>query len=341
MSGQLSSISVVIPAYRSAATITRAIASAAKQTLPPSQIIVVDDGSDDGTFETAEACRALCGSIDFRISQQENLGAGAARNKALKFAESEYVAFLDADDEWFPEKLERSMEQINRNDLVLIAHNGWIERNGEETYLDIAKRYQSSRSMLFHGFYKRGFISTSSVVVRRYAIVDAGGFDTDLRIGQDFDLWLRLIDRFGPRCLVFDQPLTRYHITEGSITSQTRSRLRHTLRIAIRHFSGLRRHPGSAIGSLGFRVLALHWEALSVHLAKRHIVSAATTILLLPLNLIEAISDELDRNGPADTSRWQLAVNLGLSIWVIAVLAGYLQQFSWLVEPVLRRLGLI
>ena len=213
-------ISVIIPAYRAAATIERALKSIEGQTLFPTEIIIVDDGSEDGTFEAAEACRTKLEGIDLKIIRQTNLGAGAARNKAIETAHCKFVAFLDADDEWLPEKLELSLARLQSGNHQLIAHNGWIQEDGKETHLDIAARFRAAGSDPFHGLYRRGFISTSSVMAKRDAVLNAGGFDESLAVGQDFDLWLKMLGKPGASFEVFDQALTRYHITPGSITSQ-------------------------------------------------------------------------------------------------------------------------
>ena len=102
------SVSVVIPAYRAAKTIERAIGSAMAQTLCPMEIIVVDDGSDDDTADIATDLLSGAVHVKFQVLVQGNIGAGAARNRGISVATADYVAFLDADDEWLPEKLERA-----------------------------------------------------------------------------------------------------------------------------------------------------------------------------------------------------------------------------------------
>ena len=111
-------ISVIIPAYKAFLTIERALASVAVQTLKPEQVIVVDDGSGDGTFEIAEAFKDQFHGFELKILSQQNLGAGAARNRATHEATGDWLAFLDADDEWLPEKLAISMKAINKHNLI-------------------------------------------------------------------------------------------------------------------------------------------------------------------------------------------------------------------------------
>jgi teichuronic acid biosynthesis glycosyltransferase TuaG len=279
-------VSVVIPAYNAADTIERALSSIARQSLLPRQVIVVDDGSTDGTFDVArEAGRALAG-INVQVVRQANAGAGAARNRAVEMADGAYLAFLDADDEWLPEKLQRSLTIMDEAGVMLTAHNGWIISNESETYLDIAARFKEYPTGLFHGLYRKGFISTSSVVVRRDAVTGAGGFDETLLAGQDFDLWLKVLGADGSAFTVFNDPLTRYHIRPNSITSNTETRLRCTLEIAWRHVSLLKKYPGSPAASLFYRLTALHKEAVISHLSRGRYFLAARTLILYAVRAV-------------------------------------------------------
>jgi glycosyltransferase involved in cell wall biosynthesis len=118
-------VSVIIPAYRASRSIKRALTSIAAQSIKPREVIVVDDGSDDGTYEEARTAGSEMGElkIDLIVIRQPHAGAGAARNRAIAQAVGRYVAFLDADDEWLPTKLERSLPYFDDPGVVLVAHN--------------------------------------------------------------------------------------------------------------------------------------------------------------------------------------------------------------------------
>ncbi|MEO5373689.1 MAG: glycosyltransferase family 2 protein [Alphaproteobacteria bacterium] len=258
-----------MPAWRAAATIGRALASIAAQTLPPREVIVVDDGSDDGTFEVAALMAPRMNGIRLVVLRQANQGAGAARNRALAAAGCRWVAFLDADDEWLPEKLARSMAYIEESgDLVLVAHDGWVVDGAATVPLECSARFQRDGHP-FVELYRRGYIDTCSVVARRDAVMAAGGFDATLPAGQDFDLFLAMLGRPEAPFLVFPERLVRYHITPGSITSNTWRRLRCQIRILERHAARLRHFPGSLLPSVWFRILAVHREAWTVFLDRR------------------------------------------------------------------------
>jgi teichuronic acid biosynthesis glycosyltransferase TuaG len=279
-------VSVIIPAYNAAGTIIRALTSVALQTVKPAQVIVIDDGSNDETAKVVLDCRASMNGIALEVIRQPNSGPGAARNRALAEAACEFVAFLDADDEWMPDKLRQCLARHAKGDLCLVAHNGWVIENGCERLVDIARRYHEARDDLLHGLYRRGFISTSSVVARCSSVMDAGGFDPTLRTGQDFDLWLKMLGEPGAQFEVFDQSLTRYYVSAAGITGNTAQRLADTLAIALRHAPRLHRATGRYLASLWFRVIALHREAIDGFMSRRRYVAAVWTLLRLPANLV-------------------------------------------------------
>ncbi len=278
-------VSVIIPAYRAGATIRRALASVAAQTVKPAEVIVVDDGSDDATVDAARACADLMEGIELKVFSQPNRGAGAARNRALAEARGTYVAFLDADDEWLAAKLERSMAHLLDTKNVFVAHDGWIVSDGKETLNACAWRFRQGADP-FVQLYRKGYIDTCSVVARRDAVEAAGGFDESLPNAQDFDLWLAMVREPGTPFEVFDEPLVRYHAGDTGIMGHTERRLACCLKIARRYAPDLRRRPGSALISLGYRVLALHIEAIAAYKKRQRFWALARTVLALPITLV-------------------------------------------------------
>ncbi|MBL6932440.1 MAG: glycosyltransferase family 2 protein [Rhodospirillales bacterium] len=318
-------VSVIIPAYRAAGTIGRALASIAAQSVRPLEVIVIDDGSDDGTFEVAGSMAGDLEGIELKTFVQENAGAGAARNKGLDEASGTYIAFLDADDEWLPTKLERSMARIVEGGHVLVAHDFiQIEADGSETLIECARRYDDAHDV-YSGLYRQGFIGTSTVVAKRAAIVAAGGFDETLATAQDFDLWLKILGDDGTSFSVFPETLTRYHVSPRSITTFTERRLACTLRIAQRHFAGLLERPGNALASLGFRVLAVHYEAVTAHLQAGRMFAAIKTALVLPWHLLS-----VSMNTPGSSKPAPNLLVAFIWLWVITGFGAYVYRFKHL-----------
>lgn len=212
-------VSVVIPAYNAEATIARAIDSALGQTVAVNEIIVVDDGSRDGTGAIVQHY-----GPPVRYFRQENAGASAAKNRALAEAKGEWIAFLDADDEWLPDKMAAQLATLKaRPHLVWCFCRPRLEPPGHDP--DGLPR----RSIL-HTLRKRGdlpsfllaaatglAIQTSGMVIRRDVLIEVGGFDETLPRGGDMDIWLR-IGLHYPAVGYDPRPRHIYHrLTPGSL----------------------------------------------------------------------------------------------------------------------------
>ncbi|PIQ95751.1 MAG: glycosyl transferase, partial [Nitrospinae bacterium CG11_big_fil_rev_8_21_14_0_20_56_8] len=210
MPPELAPVSVIMPAYNAAASIPRALASIAAQTLTPSEIIIVDDGSSDGTAEIAERFADSLGGAKLTVIRQHNKGAGAARNRAIAEATQPYLAFLDADDEWLPTKLERSMAVMLEGDYQLVAHDYLDATENGDVHVDCRRRFLEADDP-YVPLYLKGYIPSISVVTRRDAVLGVGGFDESLRNAQDFDLWLKLLAEPETRFTLFGEALARYH----------------------------------------------------------------------------------------------------------------------------------
>jgi len=285
MPPEFAEVSVIIPAYRAKETIARALDGVAAQTLKPREAIVVDDGSDDATYEAALKHKPRMKGVTLKVIRQGNQGAGAARNRAIAVATQPILAFLDADDEWLPEKLARSLAHMESGDYRLVAHNGWIVEDGEESLIDGARRFREG-AQPFVSLYRKGYLDTCTVVTRRDAVLEAGGFDDGLRNGQDFEMWLALLKDPDAKFLVFDEPLSRYYVTPDSIMSHTGRRLSCCLEIAGRYAPDLKNHPGSAIASLWYRIAAVHYEAIQVYRRRKKPLAILITLLKLPFHMI-------------------------------------------------------
>lgn len=280
---------MIVPAYRAVLTIKRALLSIAAQTTKPIEVIVVDDGSDDGTEEAARAVASEMGPIKLIVIRQAHGGAGAARNRAIQAASGRYVAFLDADDEWLPVKLERSLPYFDDPGIVLVAHNNLHAEAGAETLNDSARRFRGA-PVPFVGLYRKGFIGTCTVVAKREAVLSAGGLDPNLRTAQDFDLWLAMLADPAVGFVVFEEALSRYHVTEGNITSHTARRLACGQIIAERHAAALKQYPGSMLFSLAFRVAAIFNEARAAYMSRGRYGLAIWTMARMPFALVKSMS---------------------------------------------------
>ena len=190
----MTSVSVIIPAYNSASTITRALQSVAAQTLAPLEIIVVDDASTDNTRELA-ANFASTSSIPLRlITQPANGGPSAARNAGWDAATSDYIAFLDADDQWHPRKIELQYPVMdNQPEATMSCHGHHF--SSSTTWADIPNNDTKAIPVSFHKFLIRNRCATPTVMLKR-TITER--FDSDKRFAEDYLLWMQITASYGP-----------------------------------------------------------------------------------------------------------------------------------------------
>jgi glycosyltransferase involved in cell wall biosynthesis len=204
-------VAVVIPAYRCAGTIARAVRSALAQTLPPAEIVVVDDGSPD------DIPGALIG-LPVRCLRRDNGGPGAARNTGIRATKAPLVAFLDADDTWEPDKLRLQVERLlAAPEAVAVCSDAWVADGRGGRVARSAGRALPER-IAVEALLGRNPVALLTAVVRREALEQAGLFDEDRRAiaVEDLDLWLRLA-LLGP-ILAVPAPLATYHRTEGGLS---------------------------------------------------------------------------------------------------------------------------
>ena len=194
-------ISVIIPTYNRAHLLPRALDSILSQSCLPNEIIVVDDGSTD---DTSVLVTSVYPEIVF--IQQSNTGVSCARNVGIKRASGDWIAFLDSDDEWFPEKLEVQMNALYKNPELKICHTNeiWI-RNG--TRVNPKKKHEKFGGWIFQKCLPLCCISPSSVIIHKSIFDEAGLFDDSLLVCEDYDLWLRITAR-NP-VLYIEKPLLR------------------------------------------------------------------------------------------------------------------------------------
>ncbi len=234
-------VSVIIPTYNRKETLLRALRSVLHQTRPPEEIIVVDDGSTDGTGAVVQQ-----EFPSVRYLRQENRGISAARNRGIREASGEWVAFLDSDDEWLPRKLERQLEALEHT-LILeteltrpnflhgsrithhvasdnlpaeltppistspshfskysLCHTNeiWIRRGRR---VNPKKKHAKSGGYIYQKCLPLCVISPSSVIIHRSVFEEVGLFDESLPVCEDYDLWLRICCRYP--VLYLEEPL--------------------------------------------------------------------------------------------------------------------------------------
>lgn len=183
-------VSVVIPTHNRASLLPRALRSVLEQTRIPDEVVVVDDGSTDNTTSVVEE-----EFPEVRLLSQENRGVSAARNRGIMTTSGDWVAFLDSDDEWAPEKLERQLAALRLRSEFQVCHTDeiWI-RNGRR--VNPRRKHAKYGGRIFRYCLPLCAMSPSSVLIHRSVFERVGLFDEALPACEDYELWLRICSRF-------------------------------------------------------------------------------------------------------------------------------------------------
>ncbi len=248
-------ITVIIPAYQAESFLPATLAAVGAQTVQPAEIIIIDDGSTDGTVSVAQSFSAAHRGAPVRVLREPHRGPGATRNAGIFAARTEWLAFLDSDDIWQPDKLRVVSDAIERRpDANLFCHNEVIRlRDGTERVSDYSAGFREELPVPIQ-LYLENHFSTSAVVCRRDLVLAHQGFDETLSSAQDYELWLRMSPDLTP--VFIPQALGTYVLRQGNITT-TRfwRRLRNALRVKHRHRDKVG-FPTYAYATT--RVMALH-----------------------------------------------------------------------------------
>ena len=202
-------ISIIIPTFNRADCIGAAISSVLNQTFQDFEIFVVDDGSNDNTQEV------VCGFNDSRIKyqrQKKNTGCAGSRNIAVRNSSAKYIAFLDDDDEWLPEKLQRQASFLETSSPeVGGVHTGCFLVEKDSGRMKATSDGGNGDAQMW-----RNNIATSSLLVRRECFSRVGFFDETMLCASDYDMWIRIskVFRFG----YIDTPLVKYYIHQNKLS---------------------------------------------------------------------------------------------------------------------------
>jgi len=190
VAGGKPAVSVIVPTFNRAGFLKQALDSVRAQTWRDYELIVVDDGSTDGTAALAEA---YPGARWLRLPV--NGGVSRARNRGILQARGRFICFLDSDDSWLPGKLERQMRWMRDNPQSLVCYTDeiWIRRG---VRVNPMNKHRKLSGDIFERSLALCIVSPSSVLMRREVFDAVGGFDEGLEVCEDYDLWLRIAARF-------------------------------------------------------------------------------------------------------------------------------------------------
>jgi len=206
-------VSIILPVYNGEKFIERAIRSVLAQTYKYWELIVIDDGSIDKTSEIVK--RYLNEKVKYLY--QKNSGVSIARNKGIKISNGDYIAFLDCDDVWKPEKLQVQLSKFMENynvgliytDVFIVTERGKIL--GKFSQFNYPYSNKVTKKLFL-----QNFICTSSVIINKEILKKTGLFDPDIKIGEDYDLFFRL--SLYTNFYYVDNPLLYYQISEKGLS---------------------------------------------------------------------------------------------------------------------------
>lgn len=271
-------ISIVMPAYNVAPYIGETLESVFAQTFDDYEVIVVNDGSPD----TDELERVLEPYEDrIHYIKQENRGAGAARNEALRAARGDLIAFLDADDLWLPDYLSEQVQFLQGGNFDLVYADALLFGDSPlagRTFMETAPSTGEVTflSLITH----RCAITTSGVLARRQLIFEVGLFDESLRNSQDFDLWLRLV-RHGGRASFQKKVLLKYRCRKEGLSGDEVNRIARQIRVykKIQDSYDLTPEEQTEVSRVMEKIKALHELELSkAYLAQGRFVEARVAL---------------------------------------------------------------
>ncbi|MEM9563709.1 MAG: glycosyltransferase [Actinomycetota bacterium] len=318
-------LTVIVPAFQARATIVEAVASAAAQTAPPVEIVVVDDGSTD---DTADIVRQHHPEV--RVVTIPHAGEAAARNAGLRAATTDWVAFLDADDRFLPGRLAAVGAAIDADPGVdAVTTDAFMEVGGEIRGLCYGPDYRFVPTGQAVEILRRNFVF-GHVVVRRQVLLDLGGFDESVSHGADWAMWLELL-LAGGRITFVDRPLSVYVVHPGSASADRVAMLQGSIEFLTR--AG--RRPDLPRG--GAAVVAESLDALGRDLDRARLGAAVRT----GDDVGQAARAILDAGGHTTTTRLRatLAARLpGLTRFATRARrrGRVVATAGWLIEPVDR-----
>jgi len=180
-------VSIVIPTFNRASTLPRAITSVLQQTFKDFDLWIIDDGSTDHTEKLMETWS----KNKIHYIKQKNFGVSTARNSGIKLSTGEWLAFLDSDDEWLPQKLQKQFDFIERYPKIPLVHGEeiWV-RNGKR--VNAKHIHQKFGGSIFQKCLALCLISPSAAIMQRSLLAEVGAWDEEFIVCEDYDLWLKI-----------------------------------------------------------------------------------------------------------------------------------------------------
>jgi glycosyltransferase involved in cell wall biosynthesis len=213
MTNDTALVSVIVPVYNRAHLVTETVASILAQTYRNIEIILINDGSTDSSLEVIQALQQENPDV-LRIIDQENQGQTIARNQGIKEARGKYIAFLDSDDLWLPDKIEHQIPLFDQGVGLVYGGVEFINESGETTGFDPCD--PSVQGNIYPHLLVKNRMTGGSVVVLSEALAKVGLFDPEFKAAENWDLWLRICKEYQARLV--NKPVVKYRLHQNNMS---------------------------------------------------------------------------------------------------------------------------
>lgn len=210
----VSLVTVIIPTLNRASQVVRAVSSVLNQTFKQLEVRVIDDGSTDDTREQLVQFSSDC---RFFYRYQPNQGQSAARNVGIREAKGDFIALLDSDNLWYPDKLEKQISFLADHPGYDIVYSN-IQPIDNQGRLQKIGSYIRFSGDILHQLVLRNFITNNTALVKRHCFEELGGYDEALRFAEDYDLWLRFATKY--RFLYHPQTVASYTLSGDRVSTE-------------------------------------------------------------------------------------------------------------------------
>lgn len=247
-------VSVILPTYNCARFLQESVGSILSQTYHPYEIIVVDDGSTDNTKEVLQTFMPRIKYLPF----EQNKGLPKARNIGIQSARGAYIAFIDADDLWFPEKLQTDIEYFTQHPDTGMLYSRHLNIDEKGAVFDgTTKNRLPSGDIFLQLFSEQNFIISSSVVARKEVFETTGLFDEQFVNCQDWDMWLRIA--FSFKVAGINKPLVKYRHNPHSLSKNRENVLKYQRQVIDKTYAAFKDATDGISEKLYHKRLALHY----------------------------------------------------------------------------------
>lgn len=268
-------IAVIIPCYNAQATINKTLESIFEQTYTSFTVYIVNDGSTDNTLDVINDFKQRYAE-KIHIITQHNQGQAVARNKGIQESKEPYIAFIDSDDLWHPEKLQKQLKFLKSHVDIGLCYTQALEIDEKENEIGVILINPSYKDKCFPYLILSNNIVASSVIVKRSVIAQVGLFDTSLNACENWDLWLRISQKFSIDYL--DEPLTYYRIHTNNMSNNSDRMYQNRKKVLEKHLLTL--HSKDKLNNLTAKAFHKHHKLYGLQLVEELRLSEARRELI-------------------------------------------------------------